>query len=404
MQLSLLSPGFLGLALVAVVALPVLRGDARQLAFIAINLTFIWAVLLGPASTLGVLLFALLGYGLVHASLAQDRRAALAMLLAGYVALFIYLQRYDFLQWVLPEAALPRFLSTVGLSFLFFKIVHVVIDAASGTLGRLDLLTYLNYCLNFATFAMGPIQRFQDYRAQWDGEQAALPDRFEPHLDATLRILLGLAKVYVLAPFFGDRALQPDTNLAELNLTGFVVQSYAFWIFLFLNFSGYCDAVIGIGSLFGVRPPENFNKPYLARNISDFWQRQHRSLTLWLTDYIFTPLYKKLLSAPRLTGHRLLAANMSLFATMLVSGLWHGTTLSFLLFGVAHGAWFVVYHTWDALLQRRLGRQAVLRLRRNWLVHAGGIFVTFNATAFTFVFFRVSPDALLLALRSMGPA
>ena len=403
MQLSLLSPGFLGLALAAIVLLPVLRGSARQIAFIAINLAFIWGVLLGPASTLGVLLFALLGYGLVHVAL-TGRRTPLIVALTLYVALFVYLQRYDFLHWVLPDAALPRFLSTVGLSFLFFKIVHVVIDAYSGTLDRLDLLTYLNYCLNFATFAMGPIQRFQDYRAQWDGEQAALPDRFEPHLDAVARTLVGLVKVYVLAPFFETRAFQPDTDLVALNLTGFIIQSYAFWIFLFLNFSGYCDAVIGIGSLFGVRPPENFDKPYLARNISDFWQRQHRSLTLWLTDYIFTPVYKKLLSTPRLTRHKLLAANVSLAATMLVSGLWHGTTIGFLLFGLAHALWFVVYHTWDVMLQRRLGRRTVQRLRRNWLVHAGGIFLTFNATAFTFVFFRVSPDALMRALRAVLPA
>lgn len=403
MQLSLLSPGFLGLALAAIVLLPVLRGSARQIAFTAINLAFLWGVLLGPASTVGVLFFSLLGYGLVQVALAR-RRTPLVAALALYVALFVYLQRYDFLYVVLPDEALPRLLSTVGLSFLFFKIVHVVVDAYGGTLDRPDPLTYLNYCLNFATFAMGPIQRFQDYRAQWEGEQAALPDRFEPHLDAVTRILVGLVKVYVFAPFFETRAFQPDTDLAALNLTGFIVQSYAFWIFLFLNFSGYCDAVIGIGSLFGVRPPENFNRPYLARNISDFWQRQHRSLTLWLTDYIFTPLYKQLLSTSRFTRHKLFAANASLAATMLVSGLWHGTTVSFLLFGLAHATWFVVYHTWDTLLQRQLGRRKVQRIRENWLAHAGGIFLTFNATAFTFVFFRVTPDALMGAIRAIVPA
>lgn len=403
MQLSLLSPGFLGLALAAIVLLPVLRGGARQIAFIAINLAFLWGVLLGPASTLGVVLFALLGFGLAQIALTR-RGTPLFVALALYVALFVYLQRYDFLHWVLPDAALPRLLSTVGLSFLFFKIVHVVIDAYSGTLDRLDPLTYLNYCLNFATFAMGPIQRFQDYRAQWQGEQPALPDRFEPHLDAVVRVLVGLVKVYVLAPFFEVRAFQPDTDLLALNLTGFIIQSYAFWIFLFLNFSGYCDAVIGIGSLFGVRPPENFDKPYLARNISDFWQRQHRSLTLWLTDYIFTPTYRKLLASPRFTKHKLLAANLSLAATMLVSGLWHGTTISFLLFGLAHGLWFVVYHSWDVMLQRQLGRRRVQQVRANRLVHAGGIFLTFNATAFTFVFFRVSPDALMGAMRALLPA
>ena len=399
MQLSLLSPGFLGLALIAVVVLPILHGNARQVAFIGINLAFLSMVLLGRGSTAVVIVFALLGFGLAVAAAGQ-RRDRLVAALALYVGLFVWLQRYDFLQVLLPDAAFPRFVTTIGLSFLFFKVVHVIVDSYSGTLGRLDVVTYLNYCLNFATFAMGPIQRFQDYREQWEGTQRALPDRFEPHLDAVVRILLGMVKVYVLAPWVEQFALRPDTNLLDLNLTGFIVQSYTFWIYLFLNFSGYCDVVIGIGSLFGVRPPENFNKPYLARNISEFWLRQHRSLTLWLTDYVFTPVYRKSLSRPWLARHKLLAINLSLMLTMLVSGLWHGTTFSFLLFGLAHGFWFVVYRTWDTLLQRRLGRQAVQRLRATWLARAAGIFLTFNATAFTFVFFRVSPDTLLKAFRA----
>jgi D-alanyl-lipoteichoic acid acyltransferase DltB (MBOAT superfamily) len=200
-QLSLLSPGFLGLALIAVLVLPVLHGRARQVAFITINLAFLSMVLLGPASTITVMLFALVGYALALAAAGQ-RRDRLVVALVLCVGLFVWLQRYDFLQLLLPEAAFPRFVTTIGLSFLFFKIVHVIVDSYSGTLGPLDPVTYLNYCLNFATFAMVPIQRFQDYRAQWEGIEPALPDRFEPHLDAVVRILLGMVKVYVLAPWF----------------------------------------------------------------------------------------------------------------------------------------------------------------------------------------------------------
>ena len=396
---SLLSPAFLGPALLAILALPVARGRVRQGVFITLNLAFLVAALLGPLSSLVVFLFALLGYATTF-TVARRREAHLIGAVVLCTSLFVFLQQYDFLRLILPDSAFPRFLSTIGLSFLFFKIVHVIIDAHSGTLGRLDLLTYLNYCLNFSTFAMGPIQRYQDYRAQWEGEQPALPFRFEPHLDALVRALVGMVKVYVLAPWLEPLAFRPDTNLVDINLTGFIVQAYAFWIFLFLNFSGYCDVVIAIGSLFGVRPPENFNRPYLARNIPDFWLRQHRSLTLWLTDYVFTPLYKKALSTAWLARHKLLAINLSLMITMLVSGLWHGTTFSFLLFGLAHGLWFVVYRTWDSLLHRRLGRQTVQRFREHWLTHAGGVFLTFNATAFTFVFFRVSPEALLHAVRA----
>lgn len=400
MQVSLLSPGFLALALAAIVLLSLLQGVARQLAFLALNLIFVWGLLLGLVGAASTLLFTLVGFGLVHLARRQGR-AGLAMGLVAFVILFVTMRRYDFLGWILPETFLPWFLSTIGLSFLFFKIVHVMVDAHGGTLGRFDLLTYLNYCLNFATFMMGPIQRYQDYRAQWEGEKLAIPLKFEAHLDAVLRILFGLVKAYAVAPFFAYRALQPDTNILELSLVELALQSYAFWFFLYLNFSGYCDVVIGIGSLFGVRPPENFNRPFLARNISDFWLRQHRSLTLWLTDYVFSPLYKKLLTSPVTARHKLLAANLSLMTTMMVSGLWHGTTISFFFFGLVHGLWFVIYRTWDTLLTQRLGREGVRRFRENRLVHAGGILLTFNATAFAFIFFQLSPERVMQALTAI---
>jgi D-alanyl-lipoteichoic acid acyltransferase DltB (MBOAT superfamily) len=139
----------------------------------------------------------------------------------------------------------------------------------------------------------------------------------------------------------------------------------------------------------GVKPPENFNLPFLAQNISDFWLRQHRSLTLWLTDYIFSPAYKWALSNRRLSSHPLLAVNGALLMTMLISGLWHGTTLSFFLFGVAHGIFLVVYRTWDTLLVRQFGIRKVRAWQTRWPVRLSGIAITFNATAFAFIFFRL---------------
>jgi membrane protein involved in D-alanine export len=138
-----------------------------------------------------------------------------------------------------------------------------------------------------------------------------------------------------------------------------------------------------------VRPPENFNKPFLSRNISDFWLRQHRTLTLWLTDYVFSPSLKWNLRLKVFRGRSSWAVAASLMGTMLVSGLWHGTTVGFLLFGIAHGLLLVVYHLWDSWLIRRWGRPRLAQWRKRPLVIAGGIFLTFNATAFAFVFFQL---------------
>ena len=154
--------------------------------------------------------------------------------------------------------------------------------------------------------------------------------------------------------------------------------------------------------MLGIRPPENFDKPFLARNISEFWLRFHQSLTNWLTNYVFSPTYKWALTKRWLGSHPLLAMNIALLLTMVVSGLWHGTTLSFLLFGLAHGLYFVIYRTWDALITKRFGKEQVRKWRSRWIVQLAGILITFNAVAFSLVFFRLDASTALRLFGRLG--
>lgn len=388
MAFSLLSLKFLTLSGVAVLLLPLMQGMPRQAVFLALNIAFLLSLVLTPAGLTSTILFSLLGYLLVQMHLKWSG-LRISYTLSAFVVLFFYMRNYDILHWLLPESLLTGVLSTIGLSFLFFKIIHVVVDAKSGMIQRLDFLTYINYCLNFTTFVMGPIQRYQDYSEQWHGDRMAIKLTFEAHLDAVLRVLFGLIKAYILAQWVYTVALKPDTQVLSLSFSEFAIQLYGFFFYLYLNFSGYCDVVIGIGSLFGVRPPENFNKPFIAQNISDFWLRQHRSLTLWLTDYVFSPAFKRGLSSRLLASHPVLAGSAALMLTMLVSGLWHGTTIGFLIFGLVHGVYLVIYHAWDHFLNRWLGKKRVKKLRKNGLARLVGIVITFNAASLAFLFFQL---------------
>lgn len=393
MPTSLLSPEFLLLAPAAIVVSTALRGVARQLLFLSINLLFLFG-LLPLSGFLSTLFFCVLGFVLAKFASSWPRWAS-RLGVAAAVAFFVYMRNYDFLKWLLPGPLLTNAFATVGLSFMFFKMLHIVIEARSGTLGHLGPLTYLNYCFNFTTFMMGPIQRFQDYRSQWHGEKEAVSLTFDAHLGALVRILVGLIKAYVLAAWLEPFAMDGRIAAAHVSTFEILTSIYAFYFYLYLNFAGYCDVAIGVGSLMGIRPPENFDRPFLATNISDFWLRQHRSLTLWLTDYIFSPLYKVMLGAPGFSSRPLLAANVCLIATMLVSGLWHGTTLSFLVFGMLHGAFLIIYRTWDATVVGWIGRPRVRQWRQRWDVRLSGIVLTFHAAAFAFVFFRLDVAAAL---------
>lgn len=395
-----LSVVFLAIAIVAVLAVASCKGALRVAVLAAANVMMLVFVFLGVRGTISTLVFVALGWGIVQAA-TRFPRWGLLLGGASFVCLFAWMRNYDFLAMLLPDDARSSIFATLGLSFLLFKILHVAIEAKSGTLGAITLPGYLNYCLNFTTFSMGPIQRFQDFRAQWNGEKAALPSTLEAHLDAVNRILFGLFRVYVLGALLQPIMMTYDAGTENAQFWSMLVQVYAFYFFLYFNFGGYCDIMIGLGSLMGVRPPENFDKPFLARNVSEFWQRQHRSLTLWLTDYVFTPSLKRMLSGGWLQGNRTVAVAVALMFTMLISGLWHGTTLGFLLFGLAHGAFLVIYHLWDSLLIARLGRKRLAQWRRNPIVAALGILITFNAVAFAFVFFQLGARKGLLLLENI---
>lgn len=397
---TLLSLEFLALSVGSTALLPLLRGALRQGLFLGVNLLFLHSVL-GPPSLAALLGFCALAFALAMAIVRANlsRIAGVGLL----VAVFAWMRSYDVVTLVLPHGAAPDWLVTVGLSFVLFRAIHVMFDIGGESFRPIDPITYLNYLLNFATFLMGPIQRYPDYYDQWHGRTLAIPLTLEAHLDAVVRILRGLVKVYILGAWLAGHALQPDTDVSELSLGQLALQLYAFYFFLYMNFSGYCDVVVGIGSLMGVRPPENFNMPFLATNMADFWLRQHRSLTLWLTDYVFTPAYKWALKTRRLGRHPLLAANLAILLTMLVSGLWHGTTIGFLIFGLLHGLYLVIFRCWTHVLSGRLGKARMKALSRSWPSRAAGAILTFNAAAFAFLFFQLDTPHLLQLIDRAWP-
>jgi D-alanyl-lipoteichoic acid acyltransferase DltB (MBOAT superfamily) len=392
--LPLLSLQFIVLSLATALLMWSTRGRLRLLVFLAASWYYAYTYLglFGMAWTVAL---CVVGFGSAVFARRYPKRLWLAV--TGLTLAFIYARNYSFLRLVLPGDWRTTLLATAGLSFLFFKILHVVIDAASGTL-TLSFWRYLTYCFNFTTFLLGPIQRYQSFEGQWNGTTEAIPATFEAHLDAVTRVLRGLVKKYVVAEYLAAYALQPDAPVQTMSLIDLQLATYVFYIFLYFDFSGYCDIVIGVGCLLGIRPPENFNLPFLSPNPSQYWLRVHESLTSWLTDYVFNPLYAAALRSGWFGWHPLAATALAVTTTMLVAGLWHGTTLSFVLFGLVHGVYLVVFRSYEYAARNFLGRQGLRELRssRAWLV--ASTIVTFHFTATAYIFFVLDFDKLLLVL------
>jgi alginate O-acetyltransferase complex protein AlgI len=221
----------------------------------------------------------------------------------------------------------------LGISFFTFEFIHYLIEMRRGAVPSRNFSEFHVFAAFFPTQIAGPIKRFQDFLPQ-----IKLIDRLSSELIVmgVSLIIRGLFKKMALGDNLArivDRVIDDPAALTALDAWG-VLLAFAFQIYF--DFSGYTDIARGSALLFGYRIPINFNRPYLARNPSDFWRRWHISLSTWLRDYLFIPLGGSR-GGPRRTARNLMI-------TMVLGGLWHGAGWNFVLWGAYWGILLVAYH------------------------------------------------------------
>jgi D-alanyl-lipoteichoic acid acyltransferase DltB (MBOAT superfamily) len=291
-----------------------------------------------------------------------------------------------------PELANAADLSWLGISYIAFRLIHILREKQLGRLPALSLREHLTYVIFFPALASGPIDRAERFTP----DLRALPDIklfIPPRLvEASGRISMGLFKKFILADSLALFALN-STNAAQATSAGALwLLLYAYAFRLYLDFSGYTDIVIGIGILLGVRLPENFDLPYLKQSITAFWQSWHITLSNWVRFYVFSPLSRTLL---RYKVSSLLAVFIAQMATMLIIGLWHGVQWTFIVWGVWHGIGLFVHKVWsDHTRKRYMALKGQPRLLRAWTI--AGILLTFHFVVLGWVWFAL-PDIGLAA-------
>lgn len=229
----------------------------------------------------------------------------------------------------------PKLILPLGMSFFTFEFIHYAADIYVGRLERARVRDYAAFIFFFPTMVAGPIKRFQQFAAE-------LKDaRFDPAAvsQGITRIAVGLGKKHVLADTLHMWAVPLNTDALYASSRWVILgRLVAFTWRMYFDFSGYSDIAIGSARLFGIAVPENFNFPYFARNIADYWRRWHISLMAWLESYVFVPI---LFSSWRLRGFEGRANPRRLFAATLVvfvvSGIWHGASYNYVIWGVYQG-------------------------------------------------------------------
>lgn len=404
----------------AVTAPPEMRSFARNRAAMLIVPGVILAVALTRyLSMRGILtpsrppeitlvLAALAAGGLAFWLLARRKQPAGGLLAVAAVFLIVFFlvlkvpflgERFSFLWRSLmgqnPSLASALEFRWLGFSYIAFRLLHTLRDRQSGRLPGVSLQEYVIYALFFPALTAGPIDRLERFLKdlrQPEGEGSRFENAAGDLLEGGKRLTLGLLKKFVLADGLALFALSA-ANLAPNPAAGWLwVLLYGYTFQIYFDFSGYTDIALGMGRWLGFNLPENFNRPYLKPNLTQFWNNWHMTLTQWFRGYFFNPLTRALRShkPPMAAAWVILMTQIS---TMVLIGLWHGVTWNFVLWGAWHGLGLFIQNRWSDWtrpLSARIQQKPLL----NRLVTVFTTLLTFNFVALGWVWFALPTPQL----------
>jgi len=351
------------------------------------SLVFLAQLAQNPVVFIPLAGFLLLGYG----SLLLIRRGlpkAVTISVLGMVLVYVWLKKYTFL----PEGVFLHFpYFTLGLSYIFFRVLHLIIESGDLDQARVGFGGYLLYTLNFTTFVSGPIQRYDEFaRDQFVDEPIPLGVRVVGL--QVERIIRGFFKVNVLAMLLDAWRLDALAQLSQplplpvrMFSAGRLIILYP--LFLYANFSGYIDIVIALARLMRLRLPENFDRPFSSSSFLDFWNRWHITLSTWLKTYVYNPLLVALMRRISSAALQPFLGVICFFVTFFLVGIWHGRTSEFVVFGIMQGGGVALNKLWQVWLGQTMGRKPYKALAANPIYIAFGRGLTFSWFAFTLFWF-----------------
>jgi alginate O-acetyltransferase complex protein AlgI len=328
------------------------------------------------------------GYLLIGRKLGH--RARFAVLTTGVAGDLVVLGIFKYagffaanLNALLSTGLMVNIVLPVGISFYTFTQIAFLVDAYRGQVARYALPHYALFVTYFPHLIAGPILHHKDMIPQFERAETKRPD---PHLILCGLIIfaIGLFKKTCLADGIQPlvaQAFGPNTPTFDQAWIG--VLAYTFQ--LYFDFSGYSDMAIGMSLMFGIFLPLNFNSPYKAVSIVDFWRRWHMTLSQFLRDYLYIPLGGN--------RHGRVLRYVNLMITMLLGGLWHGAAWTFVIWGALHGIYLCINHAWS-----HFGPRAPPRFAR--LADIAGLILTFLAVVIAWVFFRAPDMATALSVLS----
>ncbi|MQW23169.1 MULTISPECIES: D-alanyl-lipoteichoic acid biosynthesis protein DltB [unclassified Lactococcus] len=286
----------------------------------------------------------------------------------------------------------------LGISYVTFKTVNIILEIRDGLIKDVPLKEYFYFLYFFPTISSGPIDRFRRFRKEMESPLTKnYPDLLGKGI---FYIFQGFLYKYIIGYlidtyFLHHLAIQATLSPSFLNMTG---SMYAYGLYLFFDFAGYSLFVIGVSAIMGYDIPHNFNRPFIAKNIKDFWNRWHMTLSFWFRDFVAMRLMKTIM-VQKWTKNMVTVATCGYLASMGLMGFWHGFTWYYIVYGFYHAFLLIGYDAW-----LRWKKKRGLKIPANALTNGISIFITFNVVFIGFLIFSGIPnDALMYAMHVKIP-
>jgi D-alanyl-lipoteichoic acid acyltransferase DltB (MBOAT superfamily) len=288
----------------------------------------------------------------------------------------------------LVTLASPSDIVWVGYSYFSFRLLHTIIDRKRIVDANLSLKEYFTFLVFFPAYIAGPIDRVEGFTQQLRSSIS----RFNKmdFINGLIRIIRGIFLKFILADSLGLFSLSPQSvgQIQRPVWTWIIVYGYAFRIFF--DFAGYTDIAIGLGKLAGIQLPENFNQPYLSRNVTLFWNHWHITLTQWFRTYYFNPVTRYIRSNFSQIKPWVIIFSTQI-TTMLLIGLWHGISLNFILWGLWNGFGLFIHNRWSTMILPRFEKIKIFSMSTSGNIFS--IALTFNFIALGWVWFALPTAA-----------
>lgn len=274
-------------------------------------------------------------------------------------------------------SAFEGYIGFIGISYISFRIWQLIIEIHDNHIRNLSVLDLLYFITFFPTISSGPIDRFNRFTEDLNKSISSNEYIDNYLLPGIRKIFTGIVYKFAVVTLIHIYVI--DKLPKQHTFSSTLIYMYAYTFYLFFDFAGYSNFAIGTSYLLGIKAPENFNKPFLAHNMKEFWDRWHMSLSKWFGDYVFSRFFLNTIRNGTFKSKKL-ATRCSYMLTMTLMGIWHGFYLFYALYGIYQGLMLVLT---DIYIKSKIYRN----FKKSKFYNIVSIVVTFHIVAFGLLLF-----------------